>query len=153
MLRKKLVWIEEICWVKHQKLYVAYMRHKKSTVKSITSNQLKWYDFILCYFSTKGFTLHQISKQRKEGHLDGHTRSSLYILTAKIASVASMGFGGKQVRLRTVSLFVNSLADELPKSWSKVWADQWVLVLLSTLNLTILMCRISVVKSVKTGIH
>ena len=114
---------------------------------------MKWYDFILCYFSTKGFTLHQISKQRKEGHLDGHTRSSLYILTAKIASVASMGFGGKQVRLRTVSLFVNSLADELPKSWSKVWADQWVLVLLSTLNLTILMCRISVVKSVKTGIH
>ena len=29
---KKLVWIEEIC-LKHQKLYVAYMRHKKSTVK------------------------------------------------------------------------------------------------------------------------
>ena len=153
MLLKKLVWIEEMCWVKHQKLYVAYMRHKKSTVKSITSNQLKWYDFILCYFSTKGFTLHQISKQRKEGRLDGHTRSSLYILTAKIASVASMGFGGKQVRLRTVTLFVNSLADELPKSLSKVWADQWVLVLLFTLNLTILMCRISVVKSVKTGIH
>lgn len=65
------------------------MRHKKSTAKSITSNQLRWYDFILCYFSTKGFTLYQISKQRKEGRLDGHTRSSLYILTAKIASVAS----------------------------------------------------------------
>ena len=29
---KQLVWIEEIC-LKHQKLYVAYMRHKKSTVK------------------------------------------------------------------------------------------------------------------------
>ena len=70
------------------------MRHKKSTAKSITSNQLGWYDFILCYFSTKGFTLYRISKQREEGHLDGHARSSLYILTAKIASVASIGFGG-----------------------------------------------------------
>ena len=65
------------------------MRHKKSTAKSITSNQLRWYDFILCYFSTKGFILYQISKQREEGHLDGHTKSSLYILTAKIAFVAS----------------------------------------------------------------
>ena len=51
--------------------------------------QLRWYDFILCYFSTKGFTLYQISKQREEGPLDGHTKSSLYILTAKIAFVAS----------------------------------------------------------------
>ena len=148
MLLKKLVWIEEIC-LKYQKLYVAYMRHKKSTVKSITSNQMKWYDFILCYFSTKGFTLYKISKQREEGHLDGHTRSSLYILTAKNCFC---GFN-RVWRKTSPTTHSHPLCDELPKSWSTVWADQWVLVLLSTLNLTILMCRISVVKSVKTGIH
>ena len=93
-------------------------------------------------FSTN-ITLYQISKQQEEGHLDGHARSSLYVLTAKIAFVASIGFGGKQV----------NYADELPKSWSTVWANQWVLVSLPTLYLTILLCRISVVKLVKTAIH
>lgn len=61
-----------------------------------TSNRLKWYDFILCYFSSN-FTLYQISKHQEERHLGGYTRSSLYVLTGKIAFVASIGFGGKQV--------------------------------------------------------
>ena len=55
-----------------------------------------WFYFML--FSTN-ITLYQISKQQEEGHLDGHARSSLYVLTAKIAFVASIliGLGGKQV--------------------------------------------------------